>query len=48
MKKLVKCLLIGVLIGDFLLPTPAQAQWTVFDPAQYSQRKTEEHTNDAI
>jgi chromosome segregation ATPase len=45
MKKLVRCLLIGVLIGDFLLPTTVRAQWTVFDPAQYSlqiERQIEE------
>jgi peptidoglycan hydrolase CwlO-like protein len=45
MKKLVKCLLIGVLIGDFLLPTTVHAQWTVFDPAQYAlqiERQIEE------
>lgn len=36
MKKLVKCLLLGVLIGDLLLPSTAQAQWTVFDPTQYA------------
>ena len=45
MKKLVKCLLLGVLIGDLLSPSTVQAQWTVFDPAQYSlqiERKIEE------
>src|ERR1043165_4028875 len=45
MQRLVKCLLIGVLIGDLLLPTPVLAQWTVFDPAQYSlqiERQIEE------
>jgi regulator of replication initiation timing len=45
MKKLVRCLLLGVLIGDFLLPPTVQAQWTVFDPAQYSlqiERQIEE------
>ena len=45
MKKLIRCLLLGVLIGDFLLPSTAQAQWTVFDPAQYSlqiERQIEE------
>src|ERR1043165_7148890 len=45
MKKLVRCLLLGVLIGDFLLPPPVHAQWTVFDPAQYSlqiERQIEE------
>ena len=45
MKKLVKCLLLGVLIGEFLLPSTVQAQFTVFDPAQYSlqiERQIEE------
>jgi chromosome segregation ATPase len=45
MKKLLKCLLLGVLIGDSLLPSTVQAQWTVFDPAQYSlqiERQIEE------
>src|SRR5204862_2544749 len=45
MKKLVRCLLLGVLIGDFLLPSTVQAQFTVFDPAQYSlqiERQIEE------
>ena len=45
MKKLVKCLLLGVLIGDLLLPSTVHAQWTVFDPAQYSlqiERQIEE------
>ena len=45
MKKLWKCLLLGVLIGDLLVPTTAHAQWTVFDPAQYSlqiERQVEE------
>lgn len=45
MKKLVKCLLLGVLIGDLLVPSTAHAQWTVFDPAQYSlqiERQIEE------
>src|ERR1051325_10980339 len=45
MKKLVICLLLGVLIGDFLLPPTVQAQFTVFDPAQYSlqiERQIEE------
>lgn len=36
MKNFLRCLLLGVLIGDLLLPTRVQAQWTVFDPAQYS------------
>ena len=45
MKKLWKYLLLGVLIGDLLLPATAQAQFTVFDPAQYSlqiERQIEE------
>jgi len=45
MKKLWKCLLLGVLVGDLLLPRTVQAQFTVFDPAQYSlqiERQIEE------
>ena len=45
MKRLCKCLLLGVLVGDLLLPSTVQAQWTVFDPAQYSlqiERQIEE------
>jgi len=45
MKSLLKCLLLGVLIGDLLLPSTVHAQWTVFDPAQYSlqiERQIEE------
>src|ERR1700674_1488839 len=45
MKTLLKHLLLGVLIGLFLAPSTAQAQWTVFDPAQYSlqiERQIEE------
>ena len=45
MKKLFRCLLLGVLVGDLLLPLTAHAQWTVFDPAQYSlqiERQIEE------
>src|SRR3954447_9345444 len=45
MKNLVKHLILGVLIGLFLSPSTAQAQWTVFDPAQYSlqiERQIEE------
>jgi predicted nucleic acid-binding Zn-ribbon protein len=45
MKRLIQCLLVGVLIGDILSPKTAQAQWTVFDPAQYSlqiERQLEE------
>lgn len=45
MKKLWKCLLLGVLVGDLLLPSTVQAQFSVFDPAQYSlqiERQIEE------
>jgi len=45
MKKLWKCLLLGVLIGDLLFPSTVHAQFTVFDPAQYSlqiERQIEE------
>src|ERR1043166_8116515 len=45
MKRLLKCLLLGVLVGDLLLPSTVQAQFTVFDPAQYSlqiERQIEE------
>ena len=45
MKKLFKCLLLGVLIGVVLFPSTVQAQFTVFDPAQYSlqiERQIEE------
>src|SRR5262245_44861309 len=45
MKKLVRCLLLGVLVADLLLLPTVQAQWTVFDPAQYSlqiERQIEE------
>lgn len=45
MNRLWKCLLLGVLIGDFMLPSTVHAQWTVFDPAQYSlqiERQIEE------
>src|ERR1043166_1386606 len=45
MKRLLKCLLLGVLVGDILLPSTVQAQFTVFDPAQYSlqiERQIEE------
>ena len=40
-----KRLLLGLLIGLMLTPSSAQAQWTVFDPAQYSvqiERQIEE------
>jgi len=34
---LIKQLLLGLLLGAFLLPAqPAQAQWTVFDPTSYA------------
>jgi chromosome segregation ATPase len=39
--------LIGLLIGALLMPTTAQAQWTVYDPAQYAlqvKKKIEEAT----
>ena len=45
MKKFLRCLLLGMLIGDTVLPSTVQAQWTVFDPAQYSlqiERQIEE------
>ena len=45
MKKLWKCLLLGVLIGDLMLPSTAHAQFSVFDPAQYAlqiERQIEE------
>jgi vacuolar-type H+-ATPase subunit I/STV1 len=45
MKTISKHLLLGLLIGIFLQPSTAQAQWTVFDPAQYSlqiERQIEE------
>src|ERR1044072_2385645 len=41
----IKNFLLGMLIGSLLLPATLQAQWTVFDPAQYSlqiQRQVEE------
>ena len=40
-----KQILVGLLIGIVLVPATAQAQWTVFDPAQYSlqiERQIEE------
>jgi P-type conjugative transfer protein TrbJ len=40
-----KYLFLGVLIGLVILPSTVQAQWTVFDPAQYSlqiERQIEE------
>lgn len=45
MKKLLRCLLLGVLISDLLVPLTVHAQWAVFDPAQYSlqiERQIEE------
>jgi len=45
MKTVIKHLLLGVLIGAILSPSTVQAQWTVFDPAQYSlqiERQIEE------
>lgn len=45
MKTFLKQLLLGVLIGLILAPSTAHAQWTVFDPAQYSlqiERQIEE------
>src|SRR5260370_42325815 len=43
--KTLKQILLGLLIGIVLVPATAQAQWTVFDPAQYSlqiERQIEE------
>jgi vacuolar-type H+-ATPase subunit I/STV1 len=45
MKHSIKHILLGILIGVLLVPATAQAQWTVFDPAQYSlqiERQIEE------
>jgi chromosome segregation ATPase len=45
MKNVIKHLLLGLLIGSILLPVTAQAQFTVFDPAQYTlqiERQIEE------
>src|SRR5258708_15571246 len=45
MKTFLRQLLLGVLVGALLSPTTTQAQWTVFDPAQYSlqiERQIEE------
>jgi chromosome segregation ATPase len=45
MNTFLKQLLLGVLIGLILTPSTAHAQWTVFDPAQYSlqiERQIEE------
>jgi vacuolar-type H+-ATPase subunit I/STV1 len=44
-KQVAKHVLLGFLVGIILLPANAQAQWTVFDPAQYSlqiERQIEE------
>src|SRR5229473_2630290 len=43
--KTLKQICLGLLIGIVLVPATAQAQWTVFDPAQYSlqiERQIEE------
>jgi len=45
MKRLLRNTLLGLLIGIFLAPSTVQAQFTVFDPAQYSlqiERQIEE------
>ena len=45
MRNVIKHLMIGGLIGILLTPSTVQAQWTVFDPAQYSlqiERQIEE------
>jgi chromosome segregation ATPase len=45
MKNVIKQVLLGILVGVILSPSTAQAQWTVFDPAQYSlqiERQIEE------
>lgn len=45
MKNVIKNLLLGILVGAILSPSTAQAQFTVFDPAQYSlqiERQIEE------
>src|SRR5260370_10845089 len=45
MKSVLKHVLLGILLGAILSPATAQAQWTVFDPAQYSlqiERQIEE------
>ena len=36
MKSLMKKILLGILLGAILSPATTQAQFTVFDPAQYS------------
>ena len=45
MNKIAKQLILGMLIGIILAPSTTRAQWTVFDPAQYSlqiERQIEE------
>src|SRR6266436_2356495 len=45
MKNLIKRILLGILLGAILSPATTQAQFTVFDPAQYSlqiERQIEE------
>jgi len=45
MKNVIKHILLGILVGVILSQSTAQAQWTVFDPAQYSlqiERQIEE------
>jgi chromosome segregation ATPase len=45
MKNVIKRVLLGILVGTFLAPVTTQAQFTVFDPAQYSlqiERQIEE------
>src|ERR1700681_1180167 len=45
MTNLCRRILLGLLLGAVLTPISAQAQWTVFDPAQYSlqiERQIEE------
>ncbi len=45
MNAIIKHLFLGALIGILIMPTTVQAQWTVFDPAQYSlqiERQIEE------
>jgi hypothetical protein len=34
--KIIHPIVIGVLIAVLLMPIPAQAQWTVFDPTAYA------------
>src|SRR3989442_11570763 len=45
MKTIFRNVMLGLLIGLVLMPSTGQAQWTVFDPAQYSlqiERQIEE------